>query len=72
MGTAPSAYLTSFDLAGDLDLNLIALGVIGWMLVLLFALVLMRMSGDQDRAARQAEKRLIPHSDVTITHYGTG
>jgi hypothetical protein len=53
-------------------LNLIVLGLVGWTLVLLFALVLMRMSGDQDRAARQAEKRLIPYSDVTITHYASG
>jgi len=72
MCSSPSTDLARFDFAGGIDLNLIALGIGGWMLVLLFALVLMRMSGDQDRAARQAEKRLIPYSDVTITHYSTG
>jgi hypothetical protein len=56
----------------DLDLNLIVLGLIGWALALLGVLVLMRMTSDQDRAARHAEKRLIPYSDVTITHHGNG
>jgi hypothetical protein len=55
-----------------MDLNLIVLGIVGWVLVQLGALVLMRMSSDQDRAARHAEKRLIPYSDVTLTHYGNG
>jgi hypothetical protein len=57
---------------GDMDLNLILLGLVGWALALLGVLVLMRMTSDQDRAARHAEKRLIPHSDVTITHHGNG
>jgi len=52
-------------------MDLIVLGLVGWVLVHLFVLVLMRMSGDQDRAARQAEKLLIPYSDVTITHYAS-
>jgi len=30
------------------------------------------MSGDQDRAARHAEKRLDPFSDVEITQSGNG
>ena len=52
-----------------MDLNWIVLGFVGWTLVQLGALVLMRMSGDQDRAARHEEKRMIPYSDVTITQY---
>jgi len=57
---------------GDMDLNLILLGLVGWALLLLGVLVLMRMTSDQDRAARHAEKRLIPYSDVTITQFGSG
>ena len=53
-----------------MDLNLAVLVLVGWVLVLLGGLVLMRMAGDQDRAARKAEKRLIPFSDVTLTHSG--
>lgn len=55
-----------------MDLNLIMLGLVGWGLILLIGLAFMRISGDQDRAARRAEKRLIPHSDVTITQYRNG
>jgi len=51
---------------------LIVLGLVGWALALLGVLVLMRMSGDQDRAARHEEKRLDPFSEVTITHSGNG
>lgn len=50
----------------------IVLGLIGWALGLLFVLVLFRMSGDQDRAARHQEKRRDPFSDVTITQSGNG
>ena len=55
-----------------MDLNLIALGLVGWVLIQLGVLVLMRMSSDQDRIARREEKRLIPYSDVTLTHCGNG
>jgi len=55
-----------------MELNLIMLVLVGWGLVLLVGLAFMRISGDQDRAARRAEKRLIPHSDVTITQHGNG
>ena len=55
-----------------MNLNLIVLGLVGWALALLGVLVLMRMSGDQDRAARHEEKRLDPFSEVTITHSGNG
>jgi hypothetical protein len=55
-----------------MDLNLILLGLVGWALLLLGVLVVMRMTSDQDRAARHEEKRLIPYSDVTITQFGNG
>ena len=48
------------------------LGVVGWLLGLLVVLVLVRMAGDQDRAARHEQKRLDPYSDVTITQAGSG
>ena len=53
-------------------LGWIILGLIGWALGMLFVLVLFRMSGDQERAARCEEKRRDPFSDVTITHSGNG
>jgi hypothetical protein len=53
-----------------MNLNLILLGVLGWGLGLLFVVVLMRMAGDQDRAARHEQKRLDPLADVTITRNG--
>jgi hypothetical protein len=52
-------------------LTWILLGLVGWALALLVLLLLMRMAGDQDRAARHAQKRLDPYSDVTITRTGT-
>jgi len=55
-----------------MDLNLIVLGLIGWVLAALVGLVFLRMSGDQDRVARREEKRLDPFSDVTITRSGYG
>ena len=53
-------------------LTWIVLGFVGWTLGFLFVLVLMRIAGDQDRAARHEEKRLDPYSDVAITQFGTG
>ena len=53
-----------------MDLTWILLGLVGWGLGLLFVLALMRMAGDQDRAARHEQKRIDPNSDVTITHFG--
>ena len=50
----------------------ILVGVIGWALGLVVVLALFRMSGEQDRAARHAEKRLDPFSDVEITQNGQG
>ena len=57
-------------MGGRMSLSLIVLGLVGWALVLSMALVLMRMSGDQDRAAREEEKRLVPFSDITVTQSG--
>ena len=48
------------------------LGLAGWALGLAIVLMLFRMSGEQDRAARHAEKRLDPFSDVEITQNGNG
>jgi hypothetical protein len=42
----------------ELSLTLVVLGVVGWLLGLLFVLVLMRMANDQDRAARHEQKRI--------------
>ena len=67
-----TARVVPWPLGGAMDLNLIMLVLVGWGLVLLVGLAFMRISGDQDRAARRAEKRLIPHSDVTITQYRNG
>jgi hypothetical protein len=53
-----------------MDLTWILLGLVGWGLGLLFVLALMRMAGDQDRAARHEQKRIDPLSDVTITRFG--
>ena len=50
-----------------MSLGWILLGLVGWLLGLLFVLVLMRMAGDQDRVARHEQKRRDPFSDVTIT-----
>jgi hypothetical protein len=53
-----------------MTLNWIVLGLVGWGLALVVILAIFRMSGDQDRAARHAQKRLDPYSDVTITRTG--
>jgi hypothetical protein len=53
-------------------LNWIAMGLIGWAAGFVFVLILMRMAGDQDRAARHEEKMMDPFSDVTITQTGSG
>ena len=50
-----------------MDFTWIVVGLAGWALALVFVLLLMRMAGHQDRAARHGEKRLHPFSDVTIT-----
>ena len=50
-----------------MDLSWIVLGLVGWALGFLVVMVLMRMAGEQDRAARHEQKRIDPYSDVTIT-----
>ena len=55
-----------------MSLSWIVLGLVGWALGLAFLLVLMRMAGDQDRAARHEQKRLDPYSEVTVTQFGNG
>ena len=50
-----------------MDAGWLFLGSVGVTLVGLFLYVLLRMAGTQDRAARHAEKRLDPFSDVTVT-----
>ncbi len=53
-----------------MSLSWIVLGLAGWALGLLGVLILMRMAGEQDRAARHEQKRLDPYSEVTITNLG--
>jgi hypothetical protein len=53
------------------SLSLIMLGLVGWAVGLVFVLILMRMSADQDRAARHQQKRLVPYSDITVTEFGS-
>jgi hypothetical protein len=50
---------------------LILLDLVGWALGVLFVLVLCRMAGSEDRAARHAEKMLDPFSDVHVIMPGT-
>jgi hypothetical protein len=50
----------------------IVLGLVGWTVGLMFVLILMRMAGDQDRAARHEQKRRDPYSDITVTQFGAG
>jgi hypothetical protein len=53
-------------------LTWILLGLAFWTVGFGFLLVLMRMSGDEDRAARHDEHRMHPFSDVPITQFGNG
>jgi hypothetical protein len=48
----------------------ILLGIVAWILGVLFVMVLMRIAGDGDRAARHAHKKVDPYADVTITRSG--
>jgi hypothetical protein len=41
-----------------MDFTWIVVGLAGWALALAFVLLLMRMAGEQDRAARRSEKKL--------------
>lgn len=55
-----------------MTLFMILLGLVGWALGLVIVLALFRMASDEDRAARHAEKRFNPFSDVEITQTGNG
>jgi hypothetical protein len=57
---------------GEYGCYLVVLGIVGWVLSFLFVMILMRMAGGEDRAARHEEKRLDPFSDVSITQTGVG
>ena len=67
---APECPLRRYIARRRMSLSWIVLGLVGWALGLLFVLALMRMAGDQDRAARHEQRRLDPLSDVTITRFG--
>jgi hypothetical protein len=54
----------------EMSFELIVWIVVVWVLGALVAVILLRMAGDQDRAARHMEKELHPFSDVTITQSG--
>ena len=43
------------------------LGLIGYVLVMLLALILVRMAGDSDRAAREEERMFIAFAEGTVT-----
>ncbi len=53
-----------------MSFDLIVWIAVVWILGALVAVILLRMAGDQDRAARHMEKELHPFSDVTITQNG--
>ena len=53
-----------------MDVGWILLGIVGWILAVLFTLVLMRMASDEDRAGRREPEHFHPHSDETITRSG--
>ena len=48
------------------------IGLALWMVGFGFVMVLMRMAGDEDRAARHSERNINPFSDVQVTQTGTG
>ena len=50
-----------------MDGGLFILLIVGLILVVLFAYVVLRMAGTQDRRARHQERDLDPFSDVTVT-----
>jgi hypothetical protein len=53
-----------------MDAGWILLGLVVWVLGVLFALILLRIAGDQDRDARHKQKRIDPFAEVTITRTG--
>ena len=55
---------------GRSTVDWILLGLVAWVLGMLFVMVLMRIAGDSDRAARHTQKKVDPYADVTITRGG--
>jgi hypothetical protein len=51
----------------EISTGWILLGLVVWALGSIFGYALLKMSRDQDRAARHEEKSILPDSDVTIT-----
>lgn len=52
-----------------MNLTWLVLGMVVFGIGLLVALILCRMSAEQDREARHDEKQLDPYSDVPITQF---
>ena len=50
----------------------ITLAIVGWAIGLVGLFALMRMAGDEDRAARQQEQLLYPFSELMVTQAGVG
>ena len=53
-----------------MSLTWFVLGLAAGSIAFLALLILLRMTAEQDRDARHGEKRLNPHSEVTITRFG--
>ncbi len=53
-----------------MDVGWILLGLVVWILGVLFVMTLLRMAGDQDREARHKQKGIDPFAEVTITRTG--
>ena len=72
MGPAGTCFVATLRVR-KMDVGWIVVwGLVSWTLGFLFVLALMRMAGDQDRAARHEEKLMDPFSDVSITQTGNG
>jgi hypothetical protein len=55
-----------------MSLYWVVVGLVGWVLGLVFVFALFKLSHDQDHAARREEKQRDPFSDVHITQSGNG
>ena len=53
-----------------MNVGWVLLALAAWGVIGAFTILFVRMSGDQDRKARHAQKELFPFSDVTITGMG--
>jgi len=50
----------------------VVLGLIAWTLVALFTLILMQITGAQERAQRSGEEPVFPFFEVAIPQIGNG